>query len=76
MRQGDTHIRPLVHHPKVELILVPIRRLPLQRFDALLFGVIIPRSEHIILMFLENPELGSMGQLGPFFMISSVKRVA
>ena len=75
MKSRNTHIGPLVHHPKVEFILVPICRLSLQRFDAFLFGMIVPRSEHIVLMFLEDPKLGSMGQLGSFFMVSSVKRV-
>lgn len=71
----NKYIRSLVHHPEVELILIPIRCLPLQRFDALLFGMIVSRSEHVVFVFLEDPELGPMGQLGSFFMVSSVKRI-
>lgn len=74
-KEGNTHIRPLVYHPKVKLILVSTRRLPLQRFDTLLFGVVISRSKHIVFMFLEDPELGSVSQLGSLLMVSSVERV-
>lgn len=72
-KKKNTHIRPLVHHPEIKFILVSIRRLPLKRLNAFLFGMIILRSENIILMFLEDTELGSMGQLGSFFMVSSMK---
>lgn len=75
-KETITHIRPLVYHPKVELILVPTRRLPLQRFDTFLFGMVISRSKHIVFMFLEDPELGSVGQLGSLLMVSSVERVS
>jgi len=37
--------------------------------------MVIPCSKHIVLMFLEDPELGSVGQLGSLLMVSSVERV-
>ena len=64
-----------MNHPEVELILVPICRLPLQRFDTFLFGVIVLRPEHVVLVFLEDPKLGPVSQLRSFFVVSSVKGV-
>lgn len=63
----------LAVHPEIEFILVPICSFLSQPLNAILLGVVVPRSEDIVLVFLEEAELGAVGELRALFVIASMQ---
>ena len=72
----QTHLRPLVRHPKVELILVPVGRLLAQTGEPVLLRVVVSRAEHVVLVLLEDPEPRAVCELRPLLVVPPVQRVA
>jgi hypothetical protein len=71
----NTHVRLSLDHSPVELILVPERDLLLQLFQPVFFGLVVSCTVYIVLVLLEQAELLAMERLGPFLVVSPVKRV-
>lgn len=67
-----TYLRLLLVHPKVKLILVPVGRLLTQPRQAVLLGVVVPGTQDIVFVFLENTESLAMCELPALLVISAV----
>jgi hypothetical protein len=71
-----TSFRLLPVHRKVELILVPLRRLLLETGDSVLLGVVVLCTLDIVLVLLEEPELLAMCELAALLVVAPVQRVS
>ena len=54
----------------VEFILVPECRFLTELFQPVLLGFVVARTVHIVFVFLEQAEPGSVSGLGAFFVVS------
>lgn len=71
-----THLRLLLVHTKVELILIPYCCFLPQQVDPVLLGVVVACTEDIVFVFLKDTQTGTMGELRTLFVVTSMKRVA
>ena len=69
------HLGLLPRHGEVELILVPGPRLLPESVDSVLFRVVVSCTEDVVLVFLENAQPRSVGELGTLLVGASVQRV-
>ena len=51
-KRNATYLCLLPIHSKVELILIPVRRLLPEAVEAILLRVVVPCTEYIVFMFL------------------------
>lgn len=56
VRSTAAHLRPLLGHCEIELILIPGGGLLPQTIDSILLRVVVPSTEHIVLVLLENAQ--------------------
>lgn len=75
-RHRHTHLHSPLDHPKVELILVPVKRLLPQSLNPIALRVVVLCSKHIVLVLFEEAKLLAVGKLRALFMVAAMDEVA
>lgn len=66
----------LAFHRKVEFILVSVGGLLLEAVDAVLLGVVVARTEDIVLVLFEEAILGAVGELRALLVVAPMQRIS
>lgn len=66
------YLCPLVCHGEIEFIFISLSNLLLETGETILLGVIVSCAFDIVSMFLEEPELCPVGELGALLVVAPV----